>query len=246
MSSLPDFDVIIPARLGATRLPGKPLLDVAGRPLVVRVADAASRSSAARVVVATDSDSVASVVGDAGYDWIMTPADCPSGTDRIASAVSALELADERIIVNVQGDEPDMPAALIDQVASLLAQNDSAVMATAGVRITEQRDWADPSVVKVVTDMNDRALYFSRAGIPASDSGIPPSALRHIGIYAYRAAYVTRYAAREPSPLELTERLEQLRVLWHGEQIICAEAIEAPGPGVDTPEDLERVRKAFA
>lgn len=241
------FDVIIPARLSATRLPGKPLLDVAGKPLVIRVAEAAATSSAARIVVATDDDEILRVVKAAGFDAVMTPADCPSGTDRIASAIERLGITPETVLVNVQGDEPDMPGELIDQVADALISMPDAVMSTACARIDNDADWADPSVVKVVRDMNDNALYFSRESIPAVDARPDDAlAMRHIGIYGYRAGYVTQFASRSPAPIELAERLEQLRVLWHGERIAVCEAVRAPGPGVDTPADLERVRKQFA
>lgn len=242
-----SFGVIIPARLSATRLPGKPLLDVAGKPLVIRVAEAAASSSADRIVVATDDDDIFSVVKSAGFDAVMTPADCPSGTDRIASAIKTLAIDPATMLVNVQGDEPDMPGELIDQVAQALVSSKDAVMSTACTRIDNDGDWNDPSVVKVVRDANDNALYFSRASIPATgDRPDEPQAMRHIGIYGYRAGFVTEFASRPPAPIEVAERLEQLRVLWHGERIAVCEAIRAPGPGVDTPADLERVRQQFS
>jgi len=184
------FDVIIPARLSATRLPGKPLLDVAGKPLVIRVAEAAATSDAEQIVVATDDEGIHDVVVDAGFKAVMTPADCPSGTDRIASAIKTLNIDPSRMLVNVQGDEPDMPGELINQVAEALITSADAVMSTACTRVNNDADWSDPSVVKVVRDVNGSALYFSRASIPATDERPGDDlAMRHIGIYGYRAGY---------------------------------------------------------
>lgn len=245
------FDVIIPARYAAQRLPGKPLLDVAGKALVLRVLDAASTSGAERVIVATDDERIATVVREAGGFVQMTSAEHPSGTDRIAEAADLLELDDDRIIVNVQGDEPDMPGALVDQVASLLVEDVSLGMSTAATPISKLDEWRDPSVVKVVRNANQQALYFSRASIPAatnesSDSSTATMlAMRHIGIYAYRAGFVREYTSWPRCDLEIKERLEQLRVLYHGAKIAVCDACAIPGPGVDTEADLARVRKLF-
>lgn len=243
--------VVIPARYGSTRLPGKPLLDIAGQPMIVRVIERARQSGAARVVVATDDARILEAVKNFGGEAVMTRADHPSGTDRLAETIALLGLADEYIVVNVQGDEPLMPPGLIRQVADVLATHPAAVMATASHAITRREDFTNPNIVKVVTDHEGMALYFSRAPIPwprdvmAGTSGAPVKAFRHIGIYAYRAGFVARYAQWPACPLETTESLEQLRVLWQGEKIAVVEADEAPAAGVDTPEDLERVRKYF-
>lgn len=243
--------VIIPARFASTRLPGKPLLDIAGQPMIVRVVERAQASGAERVVVATDDERIERAVRAFGADVIMTRSDHPSGTDRLAEAVARLDLDDNAIVVNLQGDEPLMPPSLIREVATLLAARPGAAMATACHAITSREDFLDPNVVKVVTDDQGYALYFSRAPIPwprdvmLGKSSSPLKAFRHIGLYAYRAGFVARYAGWPACPLETTESLEQLRVLWHGEKIAVVEADEAPPAGVDTPEDLERVRPYF-
>ncbi len=242
------FDVIIPARYAAVRLPGKPLLDVAGRALILRVLDAASTSSADRVIVATDDERIATVVRDAGGLVQMTSAQHPSGTDRIAEAADMLSLDDDRIIVNVQGDEPDMPGQLVDQVAALLIEDESLGISTAATPIVDLDQWNDRSVVKVVRNAAQHALYFSRAPIPAiqnEQSKVAALALRHIGIYGYRAGFVRRYASWPRCELEVTEKLEQLRVLHQGDRIAVCEACAIPGAGVDTEADLERVRQLF-
>ena len=248
------FHVIIPARHGSSRLPGKPLLELGGRPLVQRVVERARESGAESVTVATDDERILRAVENFGGAAVMTSTDHHSGSDRVAEAVEILGLPGETIVVNVQGDEPDMPAALIDQVAALLADDAEAVMATASGELENLGQLTDPSVVKVVTDRRGYALYFSRATIPwvrgDDHSGFDEEAAhhvrRHIGIYAYRAGYIRVFAARPPSPLERLERLEQLRALWHGEKIACGEAVAAPAPGIDTPADLERARRRFA
>lgn len=243
--------VIIPARFASTRLPGKPLLDIAGQPMIVRVIERARESGAEHVVVATDDERIGQAVRTFGAKVIMTRPDHPSGTDRLAEAISRLDLDDDAIVVNLQGDEPLMPPTLIREVATLLAARPGAVMATACHAITSREDFLNPNVVKVVSDDQGHALYFSRAPIPwprdvmLGKSGAPLKAFRHIGLYAYRAGFVARYAAWPACPLETTESLEQLRVLWHGEKIAVVEADEAPAAGVDTPEDLERVRQYF-
>lgn len=241
--------IIIPARYASTRLPGKPLLDIAGLPMIARVVDCARASGARRVVVATDDERIRAAVLAHGADVVMTQSSHVSGTDRLAEAIALLDLDDEEIVVNLQGDEPLMPPRLIRDVADLLAAHPTAVMATACHAISQRQEFLNPNVVKVVTDRTGYALYFSRAPIPwprdAMSSHAPIKAFRHIGLYAYRAGFVARYAAWPACPLETTEALEQLRVLWHGEKIAVLEAEEAPSAGVDTLEDLERVRKVF-
>lgn len=242
------FHVIIPARYEATRLPGKPLLDIGGKPMIQRVVECASRSAASSVTVATDDVRIEQAVKEFGGAVVMTLSAHPSGSDRIAEAIDHLRLKDHEIIVNVQGDEPDMPAALIDQVAELLAQQQLALMATAATALDDPAQLNDPAVVKVVTDRHGYALYFSRAAIPWHDQAAPaPHAVRrHIGIYAYSGGYLRRFCERDVCALEEHEKLEQLRVLWHGEKIACADAVEIPGAGIDTPADLERARSASA
>ena len=241
--------IIIPARYASTRLPGKPLLDIAGLPMIARVVDCARASGARRVVVATDDERIRAAVLAHGAEVVMTQSSHVSGTDRLAEAIALLDLDDDEIVVNLQGDEPLMPPRLIRDVADLLAAHPTAVMATACHAISQREEFLNPNVVKVVTDRAGYALYFSRAPIPwprdAMNSHAPIKAFRHIGLYAYRAGFVARYAAWPACPLETTEALEQLRVLWHGEKIAVLEAEEAPSAGVDTPEDLERVRKVF-
>jgi len=244
--------VIIPARFASTRLPGKPLLDIAGQPMIVRVIERARQSGAERVVVATDDPRIHSAVTAYGADAVMTRSDHPSGTDRLAETVAQLGLPDDAIVVNLQGDEPLMPPALIRDVANVLAAHPAAEMATACHAITVMEDFQNPNIVKVVTDSEGFALYFSRAPIPwprevmSGQSTAPIRAFRHIGLYAYRAGFIGEYAAWPTCPLETTESLEQLRVLWHGRKIAVVEANEAPAAGVDTPEDLERVRRLYA
>ncbi len=248
------FVVLIPARLASTRLPDKPLADIAGKPMVVRVAERARLSSATRVVVATDSTAITRACADHGIDTVSTRADHPSGSDRLAEACEALGLADNEIVVNVQGDEPLIEPSLIDAVAALLAARAQASMSTAAHAIDSAAEFANPNVVKVVTDAQGLALYFSRAPIAwwrdGFASGIDilpdPKPLRHIGIYAYRAAFLREFPRLPQSPLEVTEALEQLRALWHGHRIAVHIAASAPGPGVDTARDLERVRALFA
>jgi 3-deoxy-manno-octulosonate cytidylyltransferase (CMP-KDO synthetase) len=232
-------------------LPGKPLADIAGKPMIVRVAERARESGATRVVVATDDARIYDAARAADVEVIMTRSEHVSGTDRLAEAIDKLGFDDQAVVVNLQGDEPLMPPRLIRGVADRLAAHPAAVMATACHAIAGRDEFLNPNVVKVVTDHEGYALYFSRAPIPwprdtmAARTGGPIKAFRHIGLYAYRAGFVARYAAWPPCPLETTESLEQLRVLWHGEKIIVAEADEVPAAGVDTPDDLERVRKYF-
>ena len=243
------FDVIIPARYGAQRLPGKPLADVAGKSLVQRVYECARLSSAERVVVATDDQRVADAVNAFDGRVVMTAPGHPSGTDRLHEVLDVLKVADDRIIVNLQGDEPLMPAVLIDQVASLLNHSDIASMATVSCPLHDKSEYHNPDVVKVVTNTRGEAMYFSRAPIPSyrerNAGGDLALVQRHIGLYAYRAGFIRKYTHYPVCDLEATEKLEQLRALWNGHIIICAEAIELPGPGVDNAADLARVCDFF-
>ena len=246
------FSVLIPARLASTRLPDKPLADLAGRPMVVRVAERAARSGATRVVVAADDARIVQACAAHGIDALLTRRDHASGSDRLAEACERLGLDGQAIVVNVQGDEPLIDPALVARCAALLAARRDCAVATAAHPITEAAEYADPNVVKLVRDAEGRALYFSRAAIPCwRDAPVPgalpdPAPLRHIGLYAYRAAFLCRFPTLAPSPLERLESLEQLRVLWHGERIAVHVSDAAPGPGVDTPQDLERVRAIIA
>lgn len=240
------FTVVIPARYASTRLPGKPLLELAGRPLLQHVWERASASAAAAVVIATDDERIRHAAEAWGARVVMTAADHPSGSDRLAEAVSRLGLADDAIVVNVQGDEPLLPAPVVDQVASNLAQRLWAAMATLCEPLDGAGALGDPNVVKVVADSGGRALYFSRAPIPhPRDGGIATSlavARRHIGLYAYRADFLRRFVAWPVAPAERLEQLEQLRALHHGEAIHVEDACAPVPGGVDTPSDLERLR----
>jgi 3-deoxy-manno-octulosonate cytidylyltransferase (CMP-KDO synthetase) len=242
------FTVLIPARLASSRLPDKPLADIAGLPMVVRVAQRAALSGATRCVVAADDDRILQACARHGVAALATRADHPSGSDRLAEACTALGLADDEIVVNVQGDEPLIEPALIDAVAAELRARPDCAMSTAAHAIARREDWLDPNVVKVVSDARGTAAYFSRAPIPWWRDGMSrdelpsPAPLRHIGIYAYRAAFLRRFPTLPPAPTERLESLEQLRALWHGERIAVHLTALAPGPGVDTPQDLERVR----
>ncbi|MBD2791452.1 3-deoxy-manno-octulosonate cytidylyltransferase [Xenorhabdus szentirmaii] len=245
------FTVIIPARFASTRLPGKPLADIHGKPMIVRVMERAIRSGAVRVIVATDNQDVFNAVTAAGGEVCLTSENHHSGTERLAEVIDKYQFSDDEIIVNVQGDEPLIPEQIIKQVADNLAGSDAG-MATLAIQIQEAEEAFNPNAVKVVMDAQGYALYFSRAPIPwerdrfmQSKETIGDNFLRHIGIYAYRAGFIRRYVQWAPSPLEHIEMLEQLRVLWYGEKIHVAKALQAPGPGVDTPEDLEAVRKMF-
>ena len=250
-TSDPPFWVLIPSRLASTRLPDKPLADIAGIPMVVRVANQAALSQAGQhVVVATDHDRIAQACAAHAVRWIMTDQHHASGSDRLAQACTELGLPDEAIVVNVQGDEPLIPPALIDAVAHTLQQRPDCVMSTAAHAIDSMPDFLNPNVVKVVTDRLGRALYFSRAPIPwwrdGNGTALPqPAPLRHIGIYAYRVGFLRQFPRLAACNLENTEMLEQLRVLWHGEHIAVHIAETAPTAGVDTPDDLIRVRNAF-
>lgn len=249
-----SFTVLIPARLASTRLPDKPLADIAGKPMIVRVAEVAARAGASQVVVAADSPAIVGPVERAGFRAVLTAPDHLSGTDRLAEAASILGLADEEIVVNLQGDEPMMPADVCRMVAIALANDSDLQMSTAAHPIESAEDLANPNVVKVVCTARARAMYFSRAPIPFHRDGTGgwPSGpavaaqMRHIGIYAYRVGFLKTFPGLEPAPVELAESLEQLRALWHGAQIGVVSLTDAPPAGVDTPADLERVRAAFA
>jgi 3-deoxy-manno-octulosonate cytidylyltransferase (CMP-KDO synthetase) len=237
-----SFHVIIPARFASTRLPGKPLADIGGKPMVVHVCERAAASGALSVHVATDDDRIAAAVRRHGYQALMTRAGHASGTERLAEAAKLLGMREEEVVVNVQGDEPLITPALIAQVAQCLGQ---ASVSTACHAIHDPALLANPNVVKVVLDANGYALYFSRAQIPyARQAG--GHWYRHAGIYGYRAAFLEQYADLAVSPLEKSEGLEQLRVLWHGYRIAVAIAEAEIPPGVDTPQDLEAVRKMLA
>ena len=248
-----DFHVLIPARLASTRLADKPLADIAGVPMVVRVAERAARSGARQVVVAADDDRIVAACRSHGVAALLTRVDHPSGSDRLAEACALLGLDGDAIVVNVQGDEPLIDPQLVRECAQLLQARPGCVMSTAAHAIEQVDDFVDPNVVKVVLDAAGHALYFTRAPVPwwrdANAAGMTrlpsPAPLRHVGLYAYRAAFLRRFPALPPSPLERIESLEQLRVLWHGERIAVHVSDAAPGPGVDTPQDLERVRALF-
>jgi 3-deoxy-manno-octulosonate cytidylyltransferase (CMP-KDO synthetase) len=241
------FTVLIPARLASTRLPNKPLADIAGVPMVVRVAQQALRSGAQRVVVAGDHFEIVAACQAHGIEAVLTRTDHPSGSDRLAEACDLLGLSDDSIVVNVQGDEPLIDPELVTDVAHLLARHPQAAMSTAAHVIDSVTDFHNPNVVKVVLDAQHLALYFSRAPIAwprdTPDALPSPAPLRHIGIYAYRVSFLRLFPKLAQAPLERTESLEQLRALWHGHRIAVHITQLAPGPGVDTPEDLERVRR---
>lgn len=260
------FTVLIPARMASSRLDGKPLADIAGLPMVVRVAKRAAQSGALRTVVVADDARILAACAEHGVEAIASRADHPSGSDRLAEACATLGLEHDEVVVNVQGDEPLIDPQLVYAVAALLAQNPTASMGTAAHAITLLEDFHNPNVVKVVLDAQHCASYFSRAPIPCARDlrgtewwdgtaaqsqprvqtlpGFGP--LRHIGIYSYRAGFLRTFPTLPQAPTEAIEQLEQLRVLWHGHRIAVHLAAQAPGPGVDTPEDLERVRALLA
>jgi len=249
------FTVLIPARLASMRLPDKPLADIAGKPMVVRVAERASLSGATRVVVAADDPRITTACAAHGVQAVLTRTDHASGSDRLAEACELLGLDGQDAVVNVQGDEPLIEPALVRRCAELLDERPDCVMSTAAHPIHALADFVNPNVVKVVLDAAGRALYFTRAPVPwwrdanaaAGVRELPtPAPLRHLGLYGYRAGFLRRFPALQAAPLEQTEALEQLRVLWHGERIAVHVAPHGPGPGVDTPEDLARVRAYFA
>lgn len=249
------YTILIPARLASSRLPDKPLALIAGVPMVVRVAQRAAATGAARVVVAADDERIVQACREFDVTAVLTDIGHASGSDRLAQACSLLGLADQEIVVNVQGDEPLIEPALIDACAALLAESPQASMSTAAHAISDVNDFTNPNVVKVVLDAHHMALYFSRAPIPwnrdaftAGVTALPASqgaatALRHIGIYGYRAGFLRGFTKLAPAAIETCEALEQLRALWHGHRIAVHVTQHAPGPGVDTPEDLQRVRQ---
>jgi 3-deoxy-manno-octulosonate cytidylyltransferase (CMP-KDO synthetase) len=254
-----SFIAVIPARLSSTRLPNKPLVDIDGKPMVIRVAERARASGASLVLIATDSAQVQNVANAHGYECRLTRADHPSGTDRLAEVAAYFGWPDDTIIVNVQGDEPLIAPTLIQSVAAHLTQMTGCSIATAAHAITDPADLFNPNVVKVVLDAHGVALYFSRAPIPwardayASNGAnayplntpLPPQAYRHIGLYAYRAAFLRSYPSLQQAPIEQTEQLEQLRAMWHGERIAVLVTDHAPPPSVDTAADLDKVRAIY-
>ena len=246
-----SYTVLIPARLASSRLPNKPLADIAGLPMVVRVARQASQSGARQVVVAADDVRIVDACAAHGVSAVLTRTDHPSGSDRLAEACDLLGVADDTVVVNVQGDEPLIDPVLVRAVAAQLVQRPDCVMSTAAHTIDRTDEFLNPNVVKVVLDRRGTALYFSRAPIAwwrdgmadGAPAALPsPAPRRDIGVDGYRAGFLRRFPTLEPAPLELTESLEQLRTLWHGECIAVHLSDRAPGPGVDTPADLERVR----
>lgn len=248
------FKIVIPARYASARLPGKPLADIAGKPMIVRVAERVREAGADEIWVATDDSRVLNAVHAAGLPAMLTRSDHPSGTDRIAEVAAARGWDAETIVVNVQGDEPLIEPALVASAAAALAGDARAAVATACHTISDAREFFDPNVVKVVCANDGAALYFSRAPIPYARDAFADSrevlpahlpARRHIGLYAYRAGFLATYSRLAPGPLEWFEALEQLRILAHGMRICVVPAEVVPQPGVDTPEDLERVRQVF-
>jgi len=258
------FIAVVPARLASTRLPNKPLADLGGKPMVVRVAERARESGAQRVLVASDAQSVVDAAREHGFEGVLTRADHPSGTDRLAEVAAQYGFSDDTIVVNVQGDEPLIDPALVCDVASHLAAHPECAIATAAHPITSPEEIFSPNVVKVVLDARGVALYFSRAPIPwARDAWspnwsperldlaampvplAPATVYRHIGLYAYRAKFLRSYPSLEQSPIEQVEALEQLRAMWHGERIAVMVTAMAPAPGVDTPADLARVQALY-
>lgn len=243
-----SFKVVIPARYASTRLPGKPLLDIAGKPMVIRVAEQAAKSGANEIVIATDFEKISHIAAQHAIKAVMTRIDHASGTDRIAEVADKLNWADDDIVVNVQGDEPLIEPTLIQEVAQHLANSTEAVMATACHAIHDEAALLNPNIVKVVIDANGNALYFSRAPIPYPRDDIYKNniqAYRHIGIYAYRVGFLKKYAQLSATELEKIESLEQLRVLHHGYKIGVTITKNAPASGVDTQEDLNNVRNLF-
>lgn len=249
------FHVIIPARYASTRLPGKPLLDIAGKPMIQRVWEQARKSQALSVTVATDDPRIAQACSAFGAQVVMTRSDHPSGTDRLQEVVAQMGLDSDACVVNVQGDEPMIPPSLIDQVAANLLAHPEASIATLAEPLSDIESVFNPNVVKLVTDHQGFALYFSRAPMPwcrdafnEQPRAIPEGMVfrRHIGLYAYKVGFLHDYVKWAPSPLELAESLEQLRALWFGCRIQVADACEVPAPGIDTQDDLDRVRAMLA
>jgi len=243
-----DFKIVIPARYASSRFPAKPLVDLCGKPLLQHVYECACKTNADTVVIATDDERIASVAEQFGATVCMTSSDHASGTDRIVEVTQKMGWQDDDVVVNLQGDEPLTPEKIIMQVAENLHKNPEAVCATLSAALSSREEITNPNVVKVVSDINGFALYFSRADIPYDrDMTIPADDLseyqRHIGIYAYRVSFLKEYASLPVCTLEKHEALEQLRILWNGKKIHVAEAVELPGHGVDTPDDLEQVKK---
>ncbi|PID45353.1 MAG: 3-deoxy-manno-octulosonate cytidylyltransferase [Proteobacteria bacterium] len=240
--------LVIPARYDSTRLPGKPLLTLAGKPMIQRVYECACLAGFERIIIATDDERIREVCERFGADVCMTSRSHETGSDRLAEVVAIRQLDDEDIIVNLQGDEPLTPAANLHQVADNLASHPEAMIATLSTPVTNDAEYADPNIVKVVTDASGMALYFSRAAIPHQrdpDVHVSEYANRHIGIYAYRAKYLRDFVGMDTCQLEQLEKLEQLRAMWHGARIHVATACEIPGRGVDTLEDLAAVEQVF-
>ncbi|MEY4490747.1 MAG: hypothetical protein RLY41_553 [Pseudomonadota bacterium] len=248
-----SFCVLIPARMASSRLPDKPLADIAGIPMVVRVAQRAKQSQAARVVVAADDARIVAACQAHQIDVVLTRTDHPSGSDRLAEACDLLGLQDADVVVNVQGDEPLIDTASIDAAAQLLQTRNDCSMSTLAHAIDNVADLANPNVVKVVLDARNTALYFSRAPIAWWRDGFAngitelphPAPLRHVGLYGYRVGFLREFPRLSQAPIEITESLEQLRAMWHGHRIAVHVTHHSPGPGVDTPEDLARVRALF-
>ena len=249
----PPFIVVIPARLASTRLPRKPLADIGGVPMIVRVAQQAQKSQAARVIVATDSDEVLDICEQYHIEALKTRSTHLTGTDRLSEVLEILQLPDDAMLVNVQGDEPFIPPELINLVAKALHDSPSAAIATVGVALSHEADIQNPNIVKIVHNHLGEALYFSRAPIPfLRDPGsvVNPAqrlvpCLRHIGLYAYQSHFLRAFASLSPAPIELAESLEQLRALWYGYKIQIVQSHEAPPAGVDTPEDLFRAQQKW-
>lgn len=249
------FKVVIPARYGSTRLPGKPLLDIAGKPMIAHVCERALEAEAEQVVVATDDERIFTAVEKLGLQVVMTDPKHQSGTERIAEVAAKMQWQGDEIVVNLQGDEPLIPAEYINDVAQALAGQNLAGMATLAARIDDQEELFNPNAVKVVLDKAANALYFSRAPIPWQRGAFPERAdlnnplqpfLRHIGMYAYTVDFLQRYCSWQPSPLEAVESLEQLRVLWYGEKIRVQVVAQTPQAGVDTEADLLRVARVLS
>jgi 3-deoxy-manno-octulosonate cytidylyltransferase (CMP-KDO synthetase) len=248
------FDIIIPARFASQRLPGKPLRDICGKSLIERVYECARNSSADSITVASDDETILRVAESFGANVCLTGSHHENGTARVAEAVQILKFDDQRIVINLQGDEPRMPGPLINQVAEALAKEPKARIATACRQLESREEYLTSNVVKVVRNQKNFALYFSRAPIPANRStslivqdGTQWQFIRrHIGLYAYRVSYLKTYLEQSPTPLEKIEKLEQLRALWYGESILVCDAVKAPGPGVDTVEDLEGAIRYFS
>jgi 3-deoxy-manno-octulosonate cytidylyltransferase (CMP-KDO synthetase) len=247
MATSTPFIAVIPARLASTRLPNKPLADIAGKPMVVRVAERALASGASQVVVAVDDQSIFDACKMHNLNVMLTSKNHPTGTDRLSEIATLMNLPDEAIVVNVQGDEPLIPPELISQVAKVLADHPEAKIATAALEIHDPSEVNNPNIVKVAIDAHNRALYFSRAPIPYSrdPKKFQAQCYRHIGMYAYKASFLKAFSKLKPAPIEEAESLEQLRAMWYGYPIQVLLTSSAPPPGVDTAEDLERVRAIF-